>query len=255
MSTMTQHAAGTFCWCQLGTSDEQGAVKFYTSLFGWNAERLSMEGHGFTLLRLRDQAMGAIMHFESNEPGVGPSWTPFVAVESADATADAVKRNGGRILMGPMDAGKNGRQVFFTDPTSAALAVWQPGTQPGAGVVNETGAMCWNEVITDDARKAGPFYQSVFGWTTEPFGNDYTIFKKGETYAGGMMQAKPDMKLTHPYWLVYFGVDDVDASAGKVTTLGGKVQMPPTDIPDVGRIAVVTDPQSAWFGLYKPLKR
>ncbi len=255
MTTMTQHATGTFCWCQLGTSDEPGATQFYTSLFGWKPERLSMEGHGFTLLRLRDRAIGAIMHFVSDEPGVGPSWTPFVAVDDADRVAEKVKQQGGRVLMGPMDAGENGRQAFVMDPTNGVLAVWQAGTQPGAGIVNETGAMCWNELITDDAKRAGAFYAQVFGWKLESFRDDYTIFKQGEAGAGGMLQATPEMKLTHPYWLVYFGVEDVDASAAQATQLGGKVELPPMDVPDVGRLAVITDPQRAWFGIFTPQRR
>jgi len=67
-----------------------------------------------------------------------------------------------------------------------------------------------------------------------------------------MFQIRPDMGDFPPCWLPYFMVDDVDASAKKVTSLGGKVHMGPQDIPNVGRFATVSDPQGAMFYVFKP---
>jgi predicted enzyme related to lactoylglutathione lyase len=78
----------------------------------------------------------------------------------------------------------------------------------------------------------------------------YSFFKKGEKTLAGMM-LKP-MPQAPPQWLAYVHVADVDASARKTTELGGKVLAPPMDIPDVGRIAVIQDPQGATIGLFKP---
>jgi predicted enzyme related to lactoylglutathione lyase len=82
-------------------------------------------------------------------------------------------------------------------------------------------------------------------------GETYTIFKNGETGVGGMM-AKPEMSKDAPTaWTTYFGVDDADKIAKQVQTLGGKVLHPPTDIPTVGRFAILQDPQGAVFGVLK----
>ena len=118
--------------------------------------------------------------------------------------------------------------------------------------VNEVGSMCWNELITDDSNKAGNFYKQTFGWTLENMPGlrgPYTIFKKDGAQAGGMMKATPDMHLTHPYWLVYFAVDDCDKSVAKAQKLGGKAMVQPTDIPNIGRFSVLTDPQGAYFAI------
>src|SRR5205085_569206 len=108
--------------------------------------------------------------------------------------------------------------------------VWQARKQIGASVMNEAGSMIWQELITTDASKAGAFYQQVFGWTAESMrtlptiGGKYTVFKMDGTGFAGMIQATPEMHLTHPYWLTYFAVDDCDQSAAKAEQLGGKAQ-------------------------------
>jgi len=257
MTTVTQHAPGTFCWTQLGTTDEGAAKKFYAGLFGWKDETQMAAGNPITLLKSHDKAIGAVMPLP---PGQGPpSWTPFVAVANADDIAKRVRDGGGTALMGPMDVNPNGRFAVFQDPMGAAFAIWQPGTKPGAEIINETGSMCWNELITTDERKAGSFYERVFGWKPEPMpgdpGRTYTIFSMGTTKVAGMMTAEPEMNLKQPHWLIYFAVDDCDRAATKAGQLGGMVKMQPTDIPNIGRFAVIRDPQGAWFAILQPARK
>jgi predicted enzyme related to lactoylglutathione lyase len=122
-------------------------------------------------------------------------------------------------------------------------------------VINEPGAMCWNELSTTDVEAAGKFYRATFGWTTSPMdmggGMTYTIFKAGDEQVGGMMALTPQMKGVPPHWLTYFAVSDCDGTAKKVTELGGQVLVPPTDIPNVGRFAVSQDGQRAAFAFIK----
>jgi uncharacterized protein len=261
MSTMTQHATGTFCWCQLGTTDPEGAKKFYSSLFGWTHEDTTMGGQSYTVLKKNNKDVGALYKLQKEQrQGGTPSWLSFVAVEDVDRTITQVKQNGGTVLVEPSDILDHGRMAMCQDPTRAVFSLWQARKQIGAGIIHETGSMIWNELITDDAGKAGAFYRQVFGWKEEPMptktptGAKYIVFKKDGTErgVGGMMQATPEMHLTHPYWLIYFAVDDCDQIATKTQQLGGKVVMPANDIPQVGRIAVLNDPQGAWFAILKP---
>lgn len=261
MTTMTQHAAGMFCWTQLGTTDPPGAKKFYSGLFGWNFENRPMgESQDFNLIQKDGKTVGALYGLlkQQRERDVPPNWESYVAVESADRTAAQVKKSGGKVVMEPFDIMDSGRMAVLQDPTSAFFSVWQAKKQIGAGIVNETGAMVWNELITSDAGKAGSFYRQVFGWTEEPMsipttmGGTYTVFKNNGASAGGMIQATPEMKLTHPYWLVYFAVDDRDKSVARARQLGGKAVFEPPDIPNVGRIAMLTDPQGAYFAIITP---
>jgi predicted enzyme related to lactoylglutathione lyase len=78
------------------------------------------------------------------------------------------------------------------------------------------------------------------------------MFKVGDTRVGGMMARPPRLKDVPPNWLTYFCTANVDDTTKKITSLGGKVIQPPTDIPDVGRFAVCHDPQNAVFALFTP---
>ena len=114
------------------------------------------------------------------------------------------------------------------------------------------GQFCWNELMTTDVAAAKTFYTRLLGWTPEPFGEgmDYTVLKKDNASVGGLMKTpQPGMPAQ---WLAYVLVEDVDAAAAQAAKLGGKVCKAPFDVPEVGRIAVVMDPQGAAFGLFKP---
>jgi len=118
----------------------------------------------------------------------------------------------------------------------------------------KTGKFCWNELVTSDVPAAKKFYTRLLGWKTRPFGKNavgYTLFKKGRNNAGGMMKCpKPGCPAQ---WIPYVIVDDVDATAKKAAKLGGEICMPPFDVPTVGRIAVLADPQGAAIGIIKPM--
>ena len=119
-----------------------------------------------------------------------------------------------------------------------------------------TGRFCWHELVTSDLDKATTFYEQVFGWTHKdspmPGGGDaqYRMFSLGETTVGGAIKAPPGVPSG---WLVYVAVDDVDASAKKITEVGGKIMVPPTTVPDMLRFACAFDPQGAAFGILQPI--
>ena len=127
------------------------------------------------------------------------------------------------------------------------------------------GTFIWNELLTTDTDKAKAFYREIAGWTFEDVdmanprepakagGDSYTIWKAGDTMAGGMMKMQgPQWEGIPPHWLSYIQVDDVDAAAAKVEPAGGTVKMPPFDIPSIGRIAMVADPTGAAVCLMTP---
>jgi uncharacterized protein len=118
------------------------------------------------------------------------------------------------------------------------------------------GRFVWYELMTTDVGAAKAFYADVFGWGTRDSsmpGSDYVLFTLGETAIGGMAELPDDARKAGatPQWLGYVGVDDVDAAAERVALLGGTVQVPPTDIPNISRYAIVADPQMAALVLLK----
>lgn len=122
----------------------------------------------------------------------------------------------------------------------------------GATTAMAMPVFAWHELNTSDPAICGPFYASLFGWTTSSMdmggGRLYTLFNKGSESIAGMDAVGPG---TPSHWMMYVGVDDVDATAAKCRALGGDVLMPPMDIPP-GRMAMLRDPSGAVFSVYKP---
>ncbi len=257
MSVMNTYQPGTFCWIDLGTPDQDAAGEFYGSLFGWeqqedeNAEQTG----GYRVATLRDQAIGGVMKLM--EEGQPPSWSSYVRVEDLDATVGRAREAGGSVMFEPMDVLDYGRMAFITDPTGAALGLWQPGRNQGAGLVNETGAMNWNELNTRDVPAAREFYADVFGWSYEDSefegAGTYTSIRVGEQRVGGILDVTDRVPAEVPsHWLVYFAVEDADATVEQAKEGGGEALVEPFDIPEVGRIAVLKDPWGAVFAVIHP---
>jgi predicted enzyme related to lactoylglutathione lyase len=122
------------------------------------------------------------------------------------------------------------------------------------------GQFSWNELATTDPAAAKKFYTELFGWKTQDLPMPqftYTIVtaKGEESGQGGIMPIPPNAQGMPPAWIGYVTVDDVDASAKQAEKLGGKVLLPPTDIPNVGRFSVLQDPQGAAIAIITYLKQ
>ena len=242
MGERTRYAPGTFCSVDLGTADAAAAKRFYAGLFGWEAEDVpAPPGGTYTGL------------FERPADAGPPAWASYVAVEDADATARRAQELGGSVARGPFDIGDVGRMAVLADPQGAHFCLWQPGSYAGASLVNEAGALCWNQLTTPEPRAAAPFYEGLFGWRVEETagsGGQYFTVYNGEAVNAGAMPTPPGAEGVPPHWLVYFGHDDLDAAAARIGELGGGVQMGPVEVP-AGRFLVAHDPQGAWFGLFE----
>src|SRR5437773_94042 len=245
MPEVSSYEPGTFCWVELATSDAKAAKQFYASLFGWEVQENNMGDEGiYYTFQKKGKDVGA-MYDEKNAP---PHWNNYVSVANVDASAEKAKKLGGKVVNGPFDAMDFGRMAAIRDPQDASFSIWQPKKHIGALVINEPGTLTWNELLTSDIKSARTFYTGLFGWKLKE-SPEYTEVHVGDRPTGGMMQLSPEMKGMKPLWWPYFAVSDVDGSTKKVSSLGGKVHRPGTDIPKVGRFAVVADPQGASFNL------
>ncbi len=114
----------------------------------------------------------------------------------------------------------------------------------------------WYELMTGDPAAAAAFYSEVVGWKADHSDPQYTLLKIGDAQVAGMLETPAELKAvgTPPAWSGYVAVDDVDATEARIIQLGGKVLRPGSDIPEVGRFAVVADPQGSAFLLFKPLR-
>ncbi len=117
------------------------------------------------------------------------------------------------------------------------------------------GTFVWYEHLAADVPQAIAFYGEVVGWKTEPFGQGgYTMWVGSQGPLGGVMQLTPELARAGvpPHWMAHVQVGDVDATVRRAVSLGGKAVHEPTDIPTVGRFAIVADPQGAALSVFRP---
>ena len=256
MSERTSYTPGTPSWVELGTPDIEATAGFYGGLLGWDLPEQpnSAELGGYRRALLRGRSVAGVAPLM--QEGQPPAWTTYVSVEHAAATIAAVRESGGQVHVEPMDVMGLGTMALFADPTGAFCGIWQPGTFPGAELVNEYSCFGWNELGTRDPGAARQFYGAVFGWEVEEQDmqgmGTYYVWKVGEASVGGMVDISgrvPDEVPAH--WLVYFSVEDADGAVAKVEASGGSVSFGPVDIP-VGRFALVSDQFGAGFAVMQP---
>jgi predicted enzyme related to lactoylglutathione lyase len=249
MGERESYPPGTFCWADLGTTDAAAAKAFYTGVFGWEAvDQPAGEAGTYTTFKLDGRDVAALYEMgEEERASLTPHWSSYVSVEDVDALAPKVLELGGEVLAHPFDVMQAGRMTALKDPTGATVHLWQPREQAGAGRVNDTGCMVWNELATPDPARARDFFTELLGWTVEPEESGYGVIKNNGALNGGIRPPQ-DGEPTH--WLVYFTAAEVDETIKKIRDGGGSVIAGPMDTP-VGRVAAVRDPQGAAFALFE----
>jgi predicted enzyme related to lactoylglutathione lyase len=263
---------GVPCWTDTSQPDPDAAAAFYGGLFGWEFEDVMPGGSDSKYLigRLRGLVVAAVA---SKPDGAAPtaSWNTYIAVESAEATADAARAAGGSVVTEPVDVLDAGRMAALADPEEASFRVWQAIKHKGAQIVNEPGSVNFNVLSTRDPDGAAAFYGAVFGWqrlalpsglmwTLPGYGDHLEDISPGtrerfeqlgapEGFIDVVAALSPigaDDAETPAHWGVMFAVDDADAVAAKASKLGGTVSSEPVDAP-WSRTAVIEDPQGARF--------
>jgi uncharacterized protein len=253
MARFEKYEQGTPSWVELMTPDQGAAREFYGGLFGWayNDTDMGDMGH-YYVATVEGDEIGGISGQMPGMEGHPAIWGVYLAVDDVDATTARVEGAGGKIEAGPFDVMENGRMSAIQDPTGARVGLWQGKATIGTQRANEPGTPTWNECVTSDVAAAAKFYADVLGMGSEAMdmgeAGTYTVLTNVEgRQIGGSMDLGMFPEGTPPHWNVYFNVEDVDASVAKAEELGGKATVPAMDVPGVGRMAMVADPQGGMF--------
>jgi uncharacterized protein len=244
MSTV-QTLVGKFVWHENYSGDPDSTREFYKQLLGWETEVWKPGEADYAMIKVGEQAHGGIVKAPE---GGSPGWLGSVLVEDVDETARKAEAAGGGIVAAPMDMPEVGRFAVISDPQGGVIAAYTPTGDPP----NPEGTFVWDELATSDPDAAADFYNEIFGWTAQRADmgeGGYTIFKRaGDADVGGASKASEGAPSA---WIPYIATEDVDGTAARAKELGGTLIQEPTDIPDMGRFAIVTDPAGAVFGLWK----
>jgi len=263
---------GVPCWVDSGQPDPEAAAAFYGGLFGWELEDTMPAGSPgkYYMARLRGADVAAVGSLPEGAPPVA-AWTTYIQVASVDETAARVLEAGGRVLAEPFDVFDAGRMAMLADPEGAVFGVWEPERMKGSQIVNEPGSVNFNGLHTRDVGAAKRFYGAVFGWGTYTIDGAELWTLPG--YGDHLEERDPDLRArtaefgaapgfedvvasinpigddepdVPAHWSVTFSTDDADALAAKAIELGGRVLVPPMDVP-WARMTVIADPQGASF--------
>jgi uncharacterized protein len=246
---------GRFVWYELMTTDVVAAKTFYAKVMGWNVLDVSMPGMPYALFAAGKTSVTGVLGLPKDAKKIGakPRWMGYVAVDDVDAAAEKVKQLGGTVHVPPQNIPNISRFSIVADPQTATLALFK-GLGPIEGQPIEPGQpghVGWHELLAADWEKAFAFYEDLFGWQKAdaeagPLGTYQVFSAAGETIGG--MFTKPST-VPIPFWLLYFGVADIDTAAERVNAAGGHVIEGPVEAPAGSWIARCTDPQGAMFAL------
>jgi predicted enzyme related to lactoylglutathione lyase len=254
MAERDGYAPGTPSWVDLTTPDLDAAPAFYGGLFGWEFEDAGAEAGHYHQALVRGKRVAGLGPAQPGSPPVA-YWTTYLSSADVDADAAAIAEAGGTVMFGPMDVEGQGRFVVAADPEGAMFGVWQAQAHKGAELVNEHGALSWNERMTRDIEGVKRFYGTVFDVTFQDLPgippSSYQLFTvSGDAVAGTFAMPADAPAEAPPHWLAYFWLDDVDAGFERARELGGQVLREPIDSP-YGRYAPVQDPQGGAFCLIR----
>ncbi|ADB35880.1 Glyoxalase/bleomycin resistance protein/dioxygenase [Kribbella flavida DSM 17836] len=252
---------GTPNWVDLAADDARAAVRFYTELFGWQCEHRAAKD--YWVCRLDGEDVGGIRPKHPGTEDLPSRWTTYLTTEHVERTADAVAAAGGRLLVGPTRVGTQGRMAIAVDPNGAIFGLWQPTDHLGADRRSRPGTLVWSEALSRGYDAAKAFYTAVFGYRAEEIGTTSAFGGPGEQYAdaryaalyaagrpvAGTGELHPEMPAGTPaHWLPYFATADLAATVDRAVQAGGELTGAPLDT-DFGRMAVLTDPESAVFAV------
>jgi len=254
---MTSH----FIWYELLTADADAATAFYGAVLGWTASDSGQPGMDYRIFSMNGVGVGGLMALPAGAAasGMQPSWLGYVNVADVDRSVASFVERGGKEQMPAMDVPGVGRMAMVADPQGAALYVMTPigdglATSFAPGKPGHGG---WHELHTGDWEAALAFYRTQFGWDKVhamdmgPLGS-YLQFNFGSgDGVGGMFN---DAEATHPHWLYYFNVDDIEAAGKRIAAHGGKALMDAHQVPTGDWIIQARDPQGALFALVGPKK-
>lgn len=244
MTRFTEYMPGTPCWVDVSSSEIEATTAFYRDLLGWEpAPDPRPEAGGYGMFRLGGTDVAG---FGPAQEGMPAAWTTYIASDDVAATAERITAAGGAVLAGPLDVFDAGRMVFAADPHGAPFGVWQAGQHHGAGLANEPGSFCWNELVTDDPAATHAFYGTVFGWAAVEMGEGYWGQDAGAGPVAGVMARPAGMAGIPLRWNTYLAVASLEETLARTGELGGTVVHGPMDSA-FGAFAGIVDPGGAMF--------
>ncbi len=247
--TESNFTPGRFVWHEVATPDIEATKKFYGPLFGWTFNEVPMPDGAYTMIMNGEVPQGGVFDLtKMPKEGVPPHWMAYVSVPNVDEAVAAAKSGGGTIGLEPMDIPNVGRMAVIGDPQHAYTTAFKSAQgDPPALDAPPPGNFCWDTLNTTDVEAAKAFYPKVYGWQVADFHGMTTFEVNGK----GVADAQLAQGGAPAHWLSFVVVKDLATARTTVKDNGGNVIVEEIPIPEVGKIAIVTDNVGAFIGLFE----
>ncbi|MFT7519950.1 MAG: putative enzyme related to lactoylglutathione lyase [Kiritimatiellia bacterium] len=239
----------TFCWNGFVSTDVQATLAFFPEVVGWNTTTVQMGDNEVVMFSVGEQVIG---HVRGPQMDGEPSWwNNYLRVADVDVAAAAVVAHGGTVVVPATDI-PPGRFATVATPSGAYFTLFREAgeaTPDAEGI----GSIHWRELHSKDLDVDLSFLKGALGFESSvmdmPNGPYHLLNPETEARIGVVAGMHPDAP---SMWLAWIHVTDVDETAGRVETHGGKIVAPAFDVPGVGRLAIASDPAGVVFGVITP---
>jgi predicted enzyme related to lactoylglutathione lyase len=261
---MAKGEQGRFLWHELMTSDTGGAQQFYKKVVGWDTQKWDNNNPeiDYTMWMAGEAPTGGVMDIppDAAQAGAPPNWLHYIGTDDVDATVKKATQLGAAVLVPAQTMPGVGRFAVLQDPQGAVFATIDGENPSGEETDPQAKQFSWHELVTSDPDKAWDFYSTLFDWKKTsamdmgPDLGNYQMFGRDRFTYGGIYRKPADLPAP-PHWLHYVMVEDsADEAADRATKAGGKLVMGPMEVPGGDRIAVLQDPQGAYFAVHSKAK-
>jgi hypothetical protein len=240
-------------WFEYVSKEAQKAQGFFGELFNWSTQNVPMPQGAYTMIAVGSDTIGGYLATPDGAPPQA-HWLTHLQVADAKATSAKVTAAGGRVLKEAFKIGDHGTMAVIADPLGGAFALWQPSKVEASDWKGQASHFVWNELVTPDVDKSLAFYKTIGGFDevesmAMPDGAYHVLKTDGKPRCGIMKTPSPGVPQV---WVPYVQVANTDQTVAKAQKLGASIKMAGEDVPNVGRIAVLTDPLGAPLGLLQP---
>lgn len=236
---------GKFVWIDLMTEDVPAASAFYSDLFGWRAAT-SEANDEYYLFFKGDKPMGGMVATENqNEQAPESLWLLTLSVDDVDRAVALIKKRGGKVLEGPLNADGRGRMALVGDPAGAPLILLRAAGGDPVDTKAATGEWLWTDLFTQNAKNAEDFYAALAGYQAERVevtkDHQFDVLKRDGRVRAGIVELR--WEGLEDNWLPYIKVNDVGRTIEMARQLGGRLILEAKDV------AILSDPTGAVFGI------
>lgn len=244
-----QSVRGRFVWHELMTSDSNAAHAFYSKAIGWKSQPWE-EDSSYVMFATPRGPIGATV---TAEAGTAPNWLPYIGTGDIEKTVAQVQQKGGSVVKEIDTLSSGSKYAVLQDPYGASFGVYESADDYGQITEPQPGEHSWHELMSTDYAGAFAFYSGLFGWQKidqHDMGDMgvYLIWGLNGRPLGGMMNVMNGGP--SPAWVSYVRVKDVNQTAKKAKSAGGKVINGPMEVPGGDWIVQVVDPQGAMFAAH-----